>query len=236
MEIDKIHNIDCLVGLKTLPDYSINTIITSPPYNKKGLSGKTKVGNQIWKKFNIDYSNYGDDMIEEHYQAWQVEILNECFRVLKEDGSMFYNHKMRRKDNVAFNPYDIVAKSNFKLYQLIIWNRKNSPNVRNDHLTPTTEYIFWLVKGKPKVFKNQIPKEYRSEVWDIPPIKQKGHPAPFHPLIPELCINLTTNKGDLVLDPFMGSGTTALISKKLLRNFVGFEIDKSYINNFENQI
>jgi modification methylase len=231
LKLNKTHNIDCLIGLKGLEDCSVNTIVTSPPYNKKGLSGKTKVGNQIWKKFNIDYSSYGDDMNEEDYQFWQTQILDECFRVLKDDGSLFYNHKMRRKDNVCYNPYDIVSQTPFKLYQLIIWNRKNSPNVRKDHLTPTTEYIFWLVKGKPKVFKDQIPKEFRSEVWEISPIKQTGHPAPFHPLIPELCIKLTTEEGDLVLDPFMGSGTVAKKCEEFGRNWIGFEIDKSYIKN-----
>lgn len=222
---------DCLEGLGKLPDSSIDTIVTSPPYNKKGLSGKKGVGNQIWKKFNIDYNAYGDDMPEEDYQLWQVEILNECFRVLKDSGSMFYNHKMRRCNNVAINPYDIVKCSKFKLYQLIIWNRKNSPNVRNDHLTPTTEYIFWLVKDKPRVFKSEIPKEFRSEVWDISPQKQKGHPAPFHPLIPEICIKLSTKKGDLILDPFMGSGTTAKKALELERNFIGFEIDQTYLDS-----
>jgi modification methylase len=221
-----------LTGLNQLEDNCINTIITSPPYNKKGLSGKKKVGNQIWSKFNIDYSCYGDDMNESDYLNWQKELLNECHRVLKPDGSMFYNHKVRRDKNVAYNPYELIRDTNFKLYQIIIWNRKNSPNIRKDILTPTTEYIFWLVKEKPKVFKHQIPKEFRSEVWEISPVKQTGHPAPFHPMIPELCINLTTEIGDLVMDPFMGIGTTATKSKELGRSYIGFEIDKTYIDKF----
>ena len=215
--------------MENIPDDSINTVITSPPYNKKGLTGKKKIGNQIWSKFNIDYSSYGDDMDEVDYSNWQKEILNECWRILKPDGSMFYNHKVRRNKNIAYNPYELVKDTNFKLYQIIIWNRKNSPNIRKDILTPTTEYIFWLVKDKPKVFKDNIPKEFRSEVWEISPIKQSDHPAPFHPLIPELCIKLTTEEGDLVLDPFMGSGTTGKKAKELNRNFIGFEIDSLYI-------
>jgi site-specific DNA-methyltransferase (adenine-specific) len=231
--INKINNIDCLKGLSLLEDNSINTIITSPPYNKKGLTGKKNIGNQIWKKFNIDYSEYDDNMPEDLYRKWQVDILNECHRVLKPDGSMFYNHKIRRHKNIAYNPYDFLKDSKFNLYQIITWNRKNSPNVRNDLLTPTTELIFWLVKGKPKVFKNEIPLEYRSEVWTISPRKQQEHPAPFHPLIPELCIKLTTEENDLVLDPFAGIGTTLNKSKELNRNFIGFEIDKNYCEKYE---
>lgn len=232
MELNKIYNLDCLSGMQNIiPDSSVNTIVTSPPYNKKGLTGKKKIGNQIWSKFNIDYSSYGDDMSEEDYKEWQRQILDECFRVLKPDGSLFFNHKVRRHKNKAYNPYDLIIGSKLSLYQIIIWNRKNSPNIRKDILTPTTEYIFWLVKDKPKVFKNNIPQEFRSEVWNISPIKQTGHPAPFHPLIPELCIKLTTEEGDLILDPFMGIGTTAKASKDSNRNFIGFEIDKNYINN-----
>ena len=213
-----------------IPDKYINTTVTSPPYNKKGLLGKKKVGNQIWSKFNIDYHNYGDDMDEFLYQVWQKDVLDECYRILKDDGSLFYNHKVRRNNNIAYNPYDLIKDCKFNLYQIIIWNRKNSPNIRKDILTPTTEYIFWLVKGKPKVYKSNLPKEFRGEVWTIPPIKQSGHPAPFHPLIPELCIKLTTEEGDLVLDPFMGLGTTAKKANELNRNYIGFEIDKTYIN------
>lgn len=219
--------------MKKIPDNFINTIVTSPPYNKKGLSGKKKVGNQIWSKFNIDYSSYGDDMNEEDYTNWLNQIIDECFRILQPDGSLFFNHKVRRDKNIAYNPYELVRNNQFKLYQIIVWNRKNSPNIRKDILSPTTEYIFWLVKNKPKVYKNQLPKEFRSEVWEIPPIKQSGHPAPFHPLIPELCIKLTTQENDVVLDPFMGIGTTAKAAKKLNRNYIGFEIDSQYCSTFK---
>ena len=67
---------DCLTEMKKIESNSISCIVTSPPYNKKGLSGKVKPGNQIWKKFNIDYESYGDDLPEEEYQNWMIEILN----------------------------------------------------------------------------------------------------------------------------------------------------------------
>ena len=223
-----IYNMDCLEGISSLSDNSIQTTITSPPYNKKGLLGKVKTGNQIWSKHNIDYDVYGDDMPESEYQEWQVKILDKIFEKTKDDGSLFYNHKMRRKSNKCYNPYDIVSKTKWNLYQLIIIDRRNSPNIRNDVLTPTTEYIFWLAKGKPKVYKSRLPKEFRSEVWVMPPKKQKDHPAPFHPLLPEICIKLSTDAGDTVLDPFMGIGTVAESCEKLGREYVGYEVSESY--------
>ncbi len=219
---------DCIEGLKELDDDSVNCIVTSPPYNKKGLLGKTKLGNQIWGKFNIDYNTYGDDMPEEEYQSWMVALLNECHRVIKPDGSIFFNHKPRRFKNRCYLPTDFIQHSNAELYQLIIWDRRNSPNIRNDVLVPCTEHIYWLCKDKPKVFRDSIQPEYKTEVWNITPERQKKHPAPFPEQLVRNCIQLSTEEGDLVLDPFMGSGTTALVSQNLNRKWLGFEIDEKY--------
>jgi len=221
---------DCIEGLKGLEDNSVNCIVTSPPYNKKGLLGKVTQGNQIWGKFNIDYNTYGDDMPEEEYQSWMVAFLNECHRVIKPDGSIFFNHKPRRYKNRCYLPTDFIQHSNAELYQLIIWDRRNSPNIRNDVLVPCTEHVYWLCKDKPKVFRDAIAAEYKTEVWIISPERQGKHPAPFPEQLVRNCIQLTTQEGDLVLDPFMGSGTTARVSQNLKRKWIGFEIDEKYVN------
>ena len=220
--------IDCLEGLKELADNSINCIVTSPPYNKKGLQGRVKPNNQCWGKFNIDYATYGDDMPEADYQLWQQEILTECHRVLTPDGSLFYNHKPRRHRNRAHLPFEFIQHTPLTLYQLIIWNRRNSPNIRNDCLVPCTEHVYWLTKGKPYTDRPALPPEYKTEVWEIPPERQKDHPAPFPPTLVNNCILLSTRPGDTVLDPFMGSGTTALCANTLGRQWVGFEVDQYY--------
>lgn len=221
---------DCLTEMKKIESDSISCIVTSPPYNKKGLSGKVKPGNQIWKKFNIDYESYGDDLPEEDYQNWMIEILNEMKRIIKPNGSIFFNHKPRRNKNKVHLPTDFIYKSELDVYQLIVWNRLSSPNVRNDLLLPCTEHIYWLTKSKPKVFKDKLDKNYHSEVWVINPDKNRNHPAPFPQKLVENCILLTTEEGDIVLDPFLGSGTSAIVSKKLNRNYVGIEIDEKYMN------
>ena len=224
-----IEQIDCLEGLKSLDDNSIDCIVTSPPYNKKGLLGKVKPGNQIWGKFQIDYSSYGDDMDEEQYQAWQIQLLNECHRVIKPTGSIFYNHKPRRYKNRCYLPWDVIRESDASLYQLIVWDRRNSPNIRKDVLVPSTEHVYWLCKDKPKVFRDQVDASLRGEVWVISPERQKSHPAPFPERLVEACVRLTTETGDTVLDPFMGSGTTAVVSSRLGRAWRGFELDPEYI-------
>lgn len=221
---------DCLDEMRKIDSDSISCIVTSPPYNKKGLSGKSKPGNQVWKKYNIDYNSYGDDLTEEDYSQWMVDVLNEMKRIIKPDGSIFFNHKPRRHKNKIYLPTDFIRKSDLDIYQLIIWNRLSSPNIRKDLLLPCTEHIYWLTKGKPKVFKDNIDKKYHSEVWTINPDKNPHHPAPFPQILVENCILLTTEEGDTCFDPYLGSGTSAIVSQYHNRNFIGIEIDEKYMN------
>ncbi len=157
-----------------------------------------------------------------------VAFVNEGHRVLKPDGSIFFNHKPRRYKNRAYLPTDFLQHSYANLYQLIIWDRRNSPNIRNDVLVPCTEHIYWLCKDKPKTFRNALDSSYIGEVWNIPPERQKKHPAPFPEQLVRNCILLATEENDIILDPFMGSGTTALVSQSLNRKWLGFEIDEKY--------
>ena len=108
MELNKIYCYDVLEGLKRLENESVDLIITSPPYNKAGFNGVSKrTKSCIWNK-TINYSGNVDidNMPENKYEEWQIEILNECYRVLKSNGSMFYNHKIRVKKNQISHPIE----------------------------------------------------------------------------------------------------------------------------------
>ena len=212
------------------------------------LDGKKKTerykyhekGNAIWKNFDIDYSDYGDDMKEEDYHVWMIAFLNECNRVIKSTGSIFFNHKPRRCKKQAHLPTDFIFNSEPIIYQVIIWDRGSSPNIRNDHLVPSTERVYWLrkneKKSKPNVYRSQLAKEFRGEVWKIGAKNQKNHPAPFPPQLVENCILLSTQPDDIVLDPFMGCGTTAIVADELNRNWLGFEIDADYIKSYYEEV
>ena len=225
--LDTIYNEDCIEGMKRLPDDSIDLVVTSPPYNKSFFS-KQKKSNQIWGGFQIEYSSYGDDIPIDDYERWMIELINLCMRKIKPSGSVFFNHKPIRHDNRIYHPMSFILKSDAIVYQEIVWNRKNSPNIRKDILLPCTERIFWLCKGKPAVNRDAVSQEFRSEVWNIFAKPMKEHPAPFPVELAKNAILLTTNPGDLVLDPFMGSGTTAVACKELNRHYIGFEISADY--------
>ena len=89
-------------------------MITSPPYN---LGKKHHTGNNHFKS----YIDYNDDIPEDEYQKWQLDFLKECYRVLKDDGSMWYNHKNRIRNGVQITPYSWLLKSDFIIKQEIVW-------------------------------------------------------------------------------------------------------------------
>lgn len=229
MELNKIYNEDCLQTMKRMPDGFVDCIVMSPPYNK----GNKKVGkNQTWYAYDIAYDSYKDCLPNEEYLKWQKEVLRESMRVLKEGGSIFYNHKPIYKDGFVKLPLEIVA--DFPVKQVIIWDRGSSPDVNVNKFYPTTEWIIWIGKGKTK-FNGANFSNYK-EVWRINFDPNNEHPAPFPLEIPQRCILATTQEGDLVYDPFMGSGTTAVACKMLKRNYIGSEISAEYCKLAEDRI
>ena len=116
-------------------------------------------------------------MPEEEYEHWQIDVLNECHRVLKEDGSMFYNHKNRVKKNRVYFPTEWILKSNFICRQEIIWDRSASVNQDPCRYIPTTEKIYWLIKRqKNPRFKLDKKVNWIGEVWKFAPDKKIATP------------------------------------------------------------
>ena len=230
MKKNTIYCIDALEGLRQLEDKSIDLIITSPPYNKGNIK---KGASDIWEK-SINYDNYNDNLEEDKYQRWQVEILNECFRVLKDEGSFFYNHKVRVRKNRIIHPLEWITKSKFNCRQIITWDRGSSPNVSLCRYIPTTELIFWLTKTRlnPR-FKRENNAMFQTEVWRFPALKNSEHPAPFPIELPDNIIpSVAQGEKITVLDPFIGCGTVAVSAIKNNCDYIGFEISENYINLF----
>ena len=207
---------DCLEGLKQIDDESIDLIITSPPYN---LGKSHHTGNNHFKA----YTEYDDNMPEDLYQKWQVEILNECYRVLKKDGSLWYNHKNRIRNGEQIEPYRWLYKTPFIIKQEIVW-QNGSQNFDKCRIYPMTERVYWLTKdAKTKLFNaiNHHDIFTRAE-WQ--PVKTKGA---FKRAYPEKMVeDIISCFPDVrvVLDPFSGSGTTCCVAKRMGKDYIGFEL------------
>ncbi len=229
----KLHLGDCLEYMKSMPDKSVDAVITSPPYNKTGFRDGNAGGAHKWNA-DIAYSAYADNMPETSYWAWQLDILDECNRVLVDGGSVFYNHKVRRYNGVAHHPLTELTNTHLTFYQQILWEREGTVDRNSAYLDPTTELILWFVKGRPKV--NKADAFYKSEVWKIGYARDNSHPAPFPIKLPQNCMLLSTNPGDTIFDPFMGSGTTGVACVQTGRNFIGCELDPEYYAIAEKRI
>lgn len=239
MRLNTIVKTDVMEGMKLLPDKSIDIIITSPPYNKAGLNGVAKEHpKDNWKRTIV----YGGDVSidckpEDEYQRWQIDFLNECERVLKDNGSLFYNHKNRIHKGFIVSPYEWILKSRMRVRQEITWNRGSSNNLAPYRYIPSNEIIFWLTKSKRVSFTRPVGLENKMETWNIGFKRNTEHPAPFPLEIPDTILACIPNDGDkIVLDPFMGSGTVAISAIKHNFRWLGFELLDEYVDMANNRI
>jgi site-specific DNA-methyltransferase (adenine-specific) len=257
LELNKIYATDCLGGMKTIDEKSIDVIVTSPPYN-------------IGKK----YKAYHDEKPRDEYLDWIEEVAAESHRILKDEGSFFLNVGGKFTDPWIAIDVANRFRSHFTLQNQIHWIKSialpkedmgdyshTNATIAVGHYQPINsrkylsgghEFIFHFTKfGDVEIDKLSIGVPYqdksnigrwksankdlreRGNVWFIPykTIQEsRPHPTVFPEQLPELCIKLHGyNEKTVVLDPFMGIGTTALACRKLGVNFLGFEIDPSYV-------
>ena len=224
-----LFNGDCLEVMKGIPDGSVDLVVTSPPYNNWRNRRTQAKKKEYWDRTNIDYGTYDDKMSDEDYFNWQVEFLNECVRVLKDTGTIVYNHKDAIFNFEVRTPIEWILKSDCKYRQRVTWDRGGMQAFNPVRFYRVEEDIYILGK-KAKGFKwNKEFAKYLS-IWKINPSSKKDHPASFPLEIPKRCVESFTYEEDIVLDPFMGSGTTGVACKNLDRKFIGIELDETYFN------
>ena len=223
---------DCLKEMKKLPDDSVDLVLTDPPYNIADKNKLTKVGNEF--KTNAEAWGKWDTMDSKQYFAWIKNIVQESYRILKNSGSFvsFFN-----KFNITYLR-DMGLDAGFhpvNFYALV--KRNPVPNLRKNGFTSGFELGIIFNKDKKSkkwnfLGQNQMQNYYLYSIGQ----KSTSHPTekPISPM--KRLIMIFTDKGDLVCDPFMGSGTTGAACKEMGRRFIGIEIDKEYFDIAKNRI
>ena len=213
---------DCLKGLKQIPDNSIDLVVTDPPYEiqTSGAGIYKQPDKQYVKELNLMKDGFSP------------EILDELCRVLKKINIYLF---CSQKQIIPLLDYFVKEKG--CNWNLLTWHKTNPvPACNNKYLTDTEFILFFREKGV------KIYGEFKTKfTYYVTPLNQKDKKLYKHPTIKPLEIveNLIINssrEGDTILDPFIGSGTTAVASKKLNRNYIGFEISEEYCKIAEKRV
>lgn len=238
---------DCLVEMKNIPDKGVNLVITSPPYN-------VDLGNNKYKKEG--YKGYNDNLPYPKYLEFMRDTLTLCYSLLTEDGRIAINVGDGKNGAITTHS-DIIQMAKdvgFLPITTIVWNKNNTSNrcawgsylsAKSPSFPRGFEYILVFSKSKSLTRQGEstISKkewiEYTNGLWTFAPEKDQkkiGHPAMFPVELPKRLIKMLSYKGDVIMDPFMGTGTTGVACVNTNRNFIGIELNEEYFKIAERRI
>lgn len=213
--------------LPSLDVGSIDVVFTSPPYNRGDMAGGLA-------KLAGGYASYADQMPEEDYVAWQRETLSVCWGLLSERGAIFYNHKPRIRQEGLWLP--LCLNPGLPLRQIIVWDYVAGCNWSPKHFMPLHEWV--MLFSKPGFELRSRSASTAGDVWrfrvEVPGTGRPKHPAAFPLKLPTRA--LAALPTSVVLDPFMGSGTTLLAAKNLGHRAIGVEINEEYAEIAANRL
>ena len=215
--INKVIQGDCLEVMKTIPDKSIDCIITSPPYEDIAGAGYT--------------ANSKDILFLKLYSEFMDKLFIQYERILKDGGQLFFNVKSKTSNKTLRTPHwieftEAFKKLDFKSY--IIWKYAGSFDSTNSRFHLDYEIIYHLSKGDIKLLPREEIKDPLTSIWYIPHnIKNRVHPTQMPEKVIENIIDRANING-IVLDSFSGSGTTAVVCKRKRIDYIGIELSKEY--------
>jgi site-specific DNA-methyltransferase (adenine-specific) len=233
MKLNKIYQEDCLSTLKKMKNDSVDLVITSPPYNMNLRIRKGEYcSRQIVKEISTKYTEFDDNLPIEEYSKLHTEVLKELLRVSE---LIFYNIQIVTGSKRSI--FKMIGEFSEHLKDIIVWDKGNAqPSIQKQVLNRRTELILVFDKDYP------VSRQYRKrgkfkrgtldDIWEIKRERSRGgenHGAVFPQALVAKILENFSQKGDVIYDPFMGTGTTAVVAKRLNRKFIGSEISQKYI-------
>ena len=208
---------DCLELMNQIPDGSVDMVLTDPPYGMDYQSNRRVVSEKFVKIKN-------DKTLE-----WVDDFIDQCHRVMKTDSALYFFCSWHNMDY-----FKVAIERKFKLKNILVW-------VKNNHgsgdlkagFAPKHEFIFYAHKGRSLFREKRI-----SDVLEFPKIHSSKllHPTEKNVDMLELLTRQNSDSGQIVLDPFMGSGTTGVACANTCRKFIGIEMDEKYFEIAKNRV
>jgi len=243
---NKIINGDSLEELKKIPRETFDLIFADPPYNLQLKSGLTRPDRSKVSAVNDKWDQFENF---KKYDEFTYEWLNECKRILKKDGAIWVIGSYHN----IFRVGTAIQNLGFWILNDVIWNKNNPmPNFRGTRFTNAHETLIWASKSEKSkyTFNYQSLKCLNDDLqmrsnWNLPicsgseRLKKNGkkiHSTQKPESLLHRILLATSNKNDLILDPFLGSGTSAAVAKKLGRNYFGIEKEKNYFKAAEQRV
>lgn len=232
LKINKIYNECCLETLKNLNDNSVNCCITSPPYNMNlRIRNGKYCSRQITKELTTKYVNFDDNLDINSYNQFHSNVMSELLRVCD---LIFYNVQIVTGSKRSI--FKMIGDYSEYLKDIIIWDKCYAePSIHKGVLNRRSELILIFTKNNSisREFKNcNFQRGELSDLWQIQKekIQHEKHKAIFSKKLVKTIIENFTNKNDLIYDPFIGTGTTAVVAKSMGRQYLGSELLKDYVN------
>jgi site-specific DNA-methyltransferase (adenine-specific)/modification methylase len=238
IELNKVYNESCLETLKKMKDGSVNAVITSPPYNMNlRIRNGKYCSRQIVKELSTKYSNFDDNLPVEEYYELHLNILKELLRV---SDMVFYNIQIVTGSKRAI--FKIIGELSDYLKDIVIWDKGHGqPAMAERVMNRRTELV--LIFDKNNAISRQFDKcNFKrgtlDDLWLIKRGKKVSseHGAVFPEELVSTILDNFTNEGDVIYDPFMGTGSTAVVCKKLKRKYIGSEISKEYMKVIDERL
>jgi site-specific DNA-methyltransferase (adenine-specific)/modification methylase len=228
--VNRIFNESCLDTMKRIPDNFVDVVITSPPYNMNlRIRNGEYCSRQIVKEISTKYEDFPDNLPIDDYYKFHSEVLKELLRI---SNLVFYNVQIVTGSTRAI--FKMIGEFSENLKDIIIWDKRyGQPAIGEQVLNRRSELILVFEKDYPisRQFRSAVFKRGTlDDVWVIDRERKnvEGHGATFPEKLISTILENFSKKKDIIYDPFIGTGTTAVVSKKLGRNFIGSEISKKY--------
>jgi site-specific DNA-methyltransferase (adenine-specific)/modification methylase len=237
-ELNKIYCENNLETMARMPNNFIDIVITSPPYNMNlRIRNGSYCSRQIVKEFSTKYKDFNDNIPIDEFYELHSKIIRELLRVSE---IIFYNIQIVTGSKRAF--FKIIGEFSEQLKDIVIWDKGASqPAMCSGVLNRQSELILIFDKKNAisrKFKKSNFKRGTLGDIWNISRGKKidKSHGAVFPEKLVSTILENFSDEGDIVYDPFMGLGTTAVVCKKLNRNYIGSEISLEYIEIIKNRL